>query len=74
MSSTYEFRIAGRVSQELLSTFEPAAAHHDHGETVIVCAVGDDSEMFGVISRCETFGLHLVSVREISDDVTRQSN
>lgn len=65
MARSYEFRIAGRLSAELLASFEPSASRSGEGETVFVRAVVDDCELFGVISRCELYGLHLLEVRQL---------
>lgn len=69
MARAYEFRIAGSLSAELLASFEPSASRSDHGDTVFVRAVVDDSELFGMIGRCETYGLHLVGVHQLRSAV-----
>ena len=68
MTDTYEFKIAGRLSQDLLSTFEPTTTHQNHHHTVFVRPIHDDGELFGVISRCEILGLHLISLRKLTPD------
>ncbi|MET1007495.1 MAG: hypothetical protein ABWX96_18235 [Propionibacteriaceae bacterium] len=68
MTDAYEFTIAGRLSPDLVSTFEPTTARSEHDETVFVRTVSDDAELFGVISRCEILGLHLVSLRKLTPD------
>lgn len=68
MTDAYEFIITGRLSQELLSTFEPTRARREANETVFVRAIRDDGELFGVISRCEVLGLHLISLRKLTSN------
>jgi hypothetical protein len=65
LTETYEFRIAGRLSADLLRTFEPTEVDRDHGETVFIRTVLDAGELFGVISRCEALGLQLVGLRKL---------
>lgn len=65
MSDAYEFRVAGRLSHDLMSTFEPTESRRERDETVFVCPVGDDGEFFGVIARCEALGLKLLSLRQV---------
>ena len=64
-TETCEFRIAGRMSEELTRSFEPKAIRYEHGETVLLRDVGDDAELFGVISRCEALRLRLTSLRRL---------
>jgi len=64
-TETCEFRIAGRMSEELTQSFEPKAIRYEHGETVLLRDVGDDAELFGVISRCEALRLRLTSLRRL---------
>jgi hypothetical protein len=68
LTDAYEFTIAGRLSRDLLSTFEPTTARREGDDTVFVRAIRDDGELFGVISRCEVLGLHLISLRELTSD------
>lgn len=65
MARAYEFRIAGRLSAELLASFDPSASRSDDGDTVFVRAVVDDCELFGIIGRCEVYGLHLLGVQQL---------
>jgi hypothetical protein len=67
----YEIRIAGRVSDDLLQTFTPDRAYRDGDDTVFVRTVADDGELFGLIGRCETLRLRLVSLRRINPDTRR---
>lgn len=66
MPDTYEFRIAGRLSADLLASFEPRESLDDPDDTVFIRLVEDSSELFGVISRCELLGLRLVGLRQLN--------
>jgi hypothetical protein len=65
----YEFRIAGRVSAELLSSFDATMSRREQGDTVFERQVRDDGELFGVIGRCELLRLHLIGLRKLPDVV-----
>lgn len=67
MTDTYEFRIAGQLSEDLLASFEPQESHDEQDDTVFLRLVEDSSELFGVISRCELLGLRLVGLRQVND-------
>jgi len=68
---SYEIRIAGWVSDDLLQTFAPDRSYQDAGDTVFVRTVADDGEFFGLIARCQTLGLRIVSLRQIDTGLTR---
>jgi hypothetical protein len=74
LSYVYEIRIAGWLSADLLQTFTPDRAYADAGDTVFVRTVADDGEFFGLIARCETLGLRLVSVRQIDPGPAHLNN
>lgn len=65
MPDSYEFRIAGTVSSELLSTFSPSSVWTSSRETVFVRQIHDDGELFGVIARCETLRLRILGLRRV---------
>ena len=63
MSREYEFRIKGRLSQELLATFAPLETDADVIHTVLVGPITDRAQLHGIIARFETFGLELLEFR-----------
>ena len=65
MSGEYEFRIKGRLSQELLATFAPLETEADVVETVLVGPITDRAQLHGIIARFETLGLELVEFRRL---------
>lgn len=67
MAGTYEIRIAGVLSAELLDTFTPIRAGVADGETCFACDVRDDAELFGLIGRIEGLGLTLVGLRRVRE-------
>ncbi|HEU5484039.1 MAG TPA: hypothetical protein VFU98_03960 [Microlunatus sp.] len=68
MSDAYEIRILGEISDDLLQTFMPDRSYQDADDTVFIRTVADDGELFGLIARCETLGLRLVSLRRCDPD------
>ena len=65
MPDTYEFRISGQLSHDLLASFEPQMSSCEADETVFVRLIEDSGELFGVIARCELLGLRLVGLRQL---------
>lgn len=67
MGSQYEFRVAGRLSTDLVASFTPRERQIGAEETMFVCAVRDDTEFFGIIARLELLGLELIALRRVPD-------
>jgi len=65
MSSDYEFRIKGRLSQELVATFAPLRAH-ENVETVLVGPITDRAQLHGIVARFEILGLEIVEFRRLA--------
>ena len=74
MTIAYEFCIAGRLSHALLRSFAPISSRCEPDQTVFVRGVADDSELFGVIARCETLRLTLLGLRRIPSVSTGQES
>lgn len=68
MTIAYEFRIAGQLSDDLLRSFTPSSSRLEPDQTSFIRNVADDSELFGVIARCETLRLTLLGLRRIHDE------
>lgn len=67
MPERYIFEIDGELSGELLATFSPSDSAHRKGHTLFTCAVGDQAQVYGLISRCEMLGLRLIGFSLISE-------
>lgn len=65
MTIAYEFRIAGRLSNDLLRSFAPLSSRKESDQTSFIRNVADDSELFGIIARCETLRLTLLGLQRI---------
>lgn len=62
MSDIYRFRIEGVVSPELIATFHPLSTVVDSNGTEFACLINDSPQLFGIVARCETLGLNLISM------------
>jgi hypothetical protein len=65
MTHEYEFRIKGRLSEELLATFAPLRAETAIPETVLVGPITDRAQLYGVVARLETLGAELLELRRL---------
>lgn len=66
MTDAYDFCIEGRLSPELAATFDPDHVRVQSDRTILRCSIRDQSQLFGVVARCETLGLRLVSLTRTS--------
>ena len=63
----YEIRIRGRVSEQVLRTFESLTSDNDRVETILHGPVRDQAELHGLLDRLQTLGLELIEVRRLPD-------
>ncbi|MFD7439706.1 hypothetical protein [Streptomyces sp. NPDC059861] len=63
----FEMRIDGEMSQ----TFVKAFPELDHvvmgGQSVLFGSVGEPSELYGLLLRCQSLGLHVIEMRQLPD-------
>jgi hypothetical protein len=62
---TYEIRIKGQVSEQVLSAFEGMDACVQARETVLRGPVIDQAALHGLLDRIQALGLELVEVRRL---------
>lgn len=67
-SAEYEIHVKGRVSDEVLSSFEGMAASAHPAETVLRGAVRDQAALHGLLDRIQSLGLELIEVRRSGED------
>jgi hypothetical protein len=65
---TYRLETEGELSDQLGRLFEGMSLTHDHGNTVLVGLVRDQSELYGLLQRFADLGLTLVSVGAIDPE------
>ena len=66
-TTSYEIRIKGRVSEQLLSAFEGMDARVQSVETVLRGPVLDQAALHGLLDRIQALGLELVEVRRLPE-------
>jgi hypothetical protein len=72
VTASYRFRVSGTLSDDLLRSFGPSSWQHDdrwHGDevsTVFVIEIHDQTELFGVLGRCEMLRLTLLELEVLA--------
>jgi hypothetical protein len=61
----YEFRIRGRVSEPVLTSFEGLESEVEPVETILHGPIRDQAELHGILERLQSLGLELVEVRKL---------
>jgi hypothetical protein len=64
-TGTFEIRIRGRVSDNLLATFGEFDAEVEPAETVLRASHLDQAALHGVLERVRSLGLELVEIRQV---------
>jgi hypothetical protein len=67
MTSRYEFRVAGRLSDRTLGAFPDMVVVEAAPETIIYGNVVDESHLHGVLALIQDLGLHVVSLHEVPE-------
>jgi hypothetical protein len=65
VSTDYEIRIKGRLSDSLCGAFEDFTASVKPAETVMRGELRDQAELHGVLDQIQLLGLELIEVRRI---------
>jgi len=65
-SGRYEFRVQGRLSEEVAGEFDELEVAQAIPETVLHGEVVDQAHLHGILARFQALGLHVVSMREVS--------
>lgn len=64
---TYSLEVEGEPSDAIGSSFPGMSMRRTNGNTLFVGAVRDHAELHGLLNRCLTLGLTLVSVNSTLD-------
>jgi hypothetical protein len=64
-TASYEIHIKGRVSEQLVSTFEGMDVSVQSVETVLRGPVLDQAALHGLLDRIQALGLELIEVRRL---------
>lgn len=62
---TYRLEVEGELSDGIGSSFPGMTMRRKNGNTVLVGAVRDQAELYGLLNRCLALGLTLVSVASV---------
>jgi hypothetical protein len=62
-SPGYEIRVRGILGDRLLTAFPDLVGVTDHGDTLLVGPLPDQSALHGVLGQIESLGLELLEVR-----------
>jgi hypothetical protein len=73
-TASYEIRIKGRMSAQLLSAFEGMDATVRSVETVLRGPVLDQAALHGLLDRIQGLGLELIEVRRLSEPPTAEGD
>ena len=68
--ATYVFVIRGELDDRYGYLFEGMEMEHSAGATVIVGAVRDQSEFYGLVDRIQELGLDLISAQQAATSPT----
>jgi hypothetical protein len=63
---TYRLEVEGELGEISDSVFGDMSVMYDHGNTVLVGPIRDQSELNGLVQRCSDLGLTLLSLNAVS--------
>lgn len=64
-SGRYEFRVRGRLSDDVAGEFDELEVAEAVPETVMHGEVVDEAHLHGILARFQSLGLRVVSMREV---------
>lgn len=64
-SGRYEFRVQGRLSEDVAGEFDELEVAEAAPETVMHGEVVDEAHLHGILARFRSLGLRVVSMREV---------
>lgn len=68
-SREYRLTVEGELSDRMRPAFEGMTLAREHGNTVLVGVIRDQSELHGLLQRVSDLGLTLLSAVAIEDEV-----
>jgi hypothetical protein len=66
-TSSYEFRVAQRLSPTAVAAFPELTVRPCDSGTLLVGDVRDDAELHGILSRLQLFGLTILDVHRLPE-------
>ncbi|MFI8948256.1 hypothetical protein ACIGO6_17305 [Streptomyces sp. NPDC053750] len=63
----YEIRVEGHLSETLANAFPELDHVVMSGQTVLYGTVVDEAQLYGLLSRCQSLGLHVMEMRQVPE-------
>ena len=63
----YEIRVDGHMSDTLDQAFPELEHVVMSGQTVLFGPVIDEAQLFGLLARCQSLGLHVLEMRQVPE-------
>ena len=63
----YEIRVEGHLSQTLANAFPELDHVVMSGQTVLFGTVIDEAHLYGLLTRCQSLGLHVLEMRQLPE-------
>ncbi|MBK3642280.1 hypothetical protein ACFV29_08795 [Streptomyces sp. NPDC059690] len=63
----YEIRVDGHMSDTLAQAFPELDHVVMSGQTVLFGSVIDEAQLFGLLARCQSLGLHVLEMRQVPE-------
>jgi hypothetical protein len=63
----YEIRVDGEMSQTMTGAFPELESVVMAGQTVLFGRVTDEAQLYGLLTRFQSLGLHVVEMRRLAE-------
>ncbi|MFC3572686.1 hypothetical protein ACFOZ0_05220 [Streptomyces yaanensis] len=63
----YEIRVDGQMSETLTKAFPELESFVVPHQTVLFGQVTDEAQLYGLLARCRSMGLHVVEMRRLPE-------
>ena len=68
----YEIRVDGHMSETLTKAFPELDHVMMAGQTVLYGPVLDEAQLYGLLARCQSLGLHVFEMRQLPERADTQ--
>jgi hypothetical protein len=63
----YEIRVDGQMSETLIKAFPELDSLVVSPQTVLFGQITDEAQLYGLLARCQSLGLHVVEMRRLPE-------
>ncbi|GAX56509.1 hypothetical protein [Streptomyces olivochromogenes] len=63
----YEIRVEGHMTETLTKAFPEMDHVVMSGQTVLFGPVVDEAQLYGLLARCQSLGLHVIEMRRLPE-------